>query len=347
MDVILQTDYGSGQILGVNAPYDMDLSIGGTNDFQLSLGYEEWASIPEAREEWETVGGGIVIYVPGEEYGGYVQDIEGSTSTQKIYLRGLTWRGVLDKHIIKPPDGNAYTVTGKLEEIVEQLLAYATLSQYEVVGDGSTPTVTYTFGRYVTLLDGIEKMLAENGYKLAISYDQSQGRYEIYMGGVRYYASTAKVIVQCVPALNYGSEIEISQDAKMDFSNRDYRRGVNHLVCLGEGQLKNRVVVDLYADRNGNISQTQSLFGIDEIAETFENVNADQSMLIEQGTARLKTLLNYKKFTVEAKYIDNINLGIGDTITGKDYITGTVVTKPIKQKVVKIQNGIATVEYKI
>jgi hypothetical protein len=33
--------------------------------------------------------------------------------------------------------------------------------------------------------------------------------------------------------------------------------GVNHLICLGSGELQNRIVVHLYVDADGNISQTQ------------------------------------------------------------------------------------------
>ena len=42
-----------------------------------------------------------------------------------------------------------------------------------------------------------------------------------------------------------------------------------------------------------------------------------------------------------------IELSIGDSITGRDYITGTVVTKPITDKTVKVADDKITVTYKI
>lgn len=242
-------------------------------------------------------------------------------------------------------------MSGKLEDIVNSLIFRADLIYFfNVIRDGTTPTVTnYQFDRYVTLLDGIEKMLASKGYKLEISYSELGGYYEYRDGEIEYNTEGRfPRYIKCVPILDYGSEIEVSQDSKMDFVSNDNRRGCNHLVCLGKGELKDRIVVNLYVDsQDGSITRDDQGYGADEVARVYDNPGAEETDLVEYGTEYLKTLMSKKEFTAKAKYIDDINLGIGDTITGKDLITGTVVTKPIKQKIVKIVNGIATVNYKL
>ena len=110
--------------------------------------------------------------------------------------------------------------------------------------------------------------------------------------------------------------------------------------------MKNRTVVNLYADRNGNISQTQTITGIDEIVETYDNGGAEEASLIEGGTQRLKEKLSKKSFTAQIKKVDS-ELYIGDIVTGQDYITGNKVTKPIVEKIVKRSNGAVSIDYKI
>lgn len=345
----MQTGSAEQTVLGVSGTYNLDVDLGDeNNDFDLALDYSEWAKYNLSEDDYLS-NESMAVYVPGEEYGGYVTEIEGATNTEKIHLRGYTWRGMLAKRVIKPPSGADYLVmSGRLEDIVRTLITDMGVTNFVVYGDEDTPTVTnYQFDRYVTLLEGIEKLLASKGYRLQISYDQARSVYTHYSAGedVHRVINSDTIKLRCVPALDYGSEIEISQDAKMDFVSKDYRRGLNHLICLGTGELRDRIVVDLYADENGNIVRQQPA-GIGRLyEEVFDDPGADEDGLVKYGTDTLLQKINSKSFTAKAKYIDNINLGIGDTITGRDLITGTVVTKPIKQKIVKISDGIATVNY--
>ena len=343
MDVILESSYEAGGGKALTVPYELDLSINGTHDFQLSQNYQYFD---------KSLGMGTRLYVPGTEYGGIVQDISGATNTDKVTLHGYTWRGILSRHFIEPPPGEDYYDTGDLSDlndIINNLIVYTGLDNYGLFAASPKRTIQrahYKFDRYISIADGLEKMLESYGYRLNIRWIPTQLHYD-FTHGVSVMVEDGYCELGAVPVKNYGSEIEVSQDSKIDFYSQDYRMGVNHLICLGTGRLAQRTVVHLYADADGNISKTQTFFGVDEIAEVFENPSADADTLEETGISRFQQLLNFKKFTADAKYIDDINLSIGDTITGKDLITGTVVTKPIRQKIVKITNGIPSVEYTI
>ena len=319
MDMILATNDGQ-EICTVD--YDFDVDLGGTNDFQVSLTYASWI---------EDIKIGDRIYTPGTEFGGIIKNISSATNTGNIFLKGFTWRGYLDKRIIIPPSGSDYYVAnGELNTIIGTLVS---IPGFVVSTESTGITVSnYQFNRYVTVLEGLEAMLRTVGFRLDLRYVQTQS------GGY--------VAVSAVKAGLFGDSVEYSQDSMIDFSSTDDQMGVNHLICLGVGELKDRTVVHLYADRNGNISQTKTIGGIDEIVETFENSGAETATLIETGTSKLQEKISKKSFSPSIKKVET-ELYIGDIVTGQDYITGNKVTKPIIQKIVKRSNGVISIDYKI
>lgn len=319
MDLILARADGQEERI---LPFDFDFDLGGENDFQIKLTYASW-------DDRLTIG--ARVYVPGTEFGGIIKKISSATKTGNIFLDGFSWRGYLAHRIIRPAAGQDYRiVSGELNAIISELVD---IPYFVVSGFNTGVTVSnYQFNRYVTVLEGIESMLSSVGYRLNIEYIQTQ------TGGY--------VSIGAVPAGQYGDTVEYSQDSLIDFSSTDDHMGVNHLVCLGTGELKDRIVIDLYADEEGNISESQTITGIDEITEVYDSSGAERETLLESGKDRLKELLNKKSFTSEIKEVRN-ELFIGDIVTGSDYITGNTVTKPIAQKLVKRENGNLSIDYKI
>lgn len=318
MDLILATSSGQEECV---LPYDMDLDLGGTNDFQLTASYASWD---------ERIKIGKKIYIPGTEYGGIIKNISSATNTGNIFLKGYTWRGYLAKRIISPPSGQDYrTVSGELNTNIGTLV---NIPGFVVSTVNTGVSVNYQFKRYVTLLEGLESMLQTAGYRLDLRYIQTE------TGGY--------VFVEAVKAGQYGDSVDYSQDSMIDFSSTDDQMGVNHLICLGKGELKDRIVLHLYANKNGDISQTQSIYGIDEIVSTYENSGAEAETLKETGTEKLKELISKKSFDVSIRKVD-MELFIGDVVTGQDYITGNKVTTPIARKIVKQSKGVISYEYKI
>lgn len=318
MDLILATSDGQEECV---LPYDFDIDLGDKNDFQLNASYASWKNNLKI---------GKRIYIPGTEYGGIIKYISSATNTGNIFLKGYTWRGYLAHRFIRPNSGDDYYIaSGELNTIIGNLIS---IPGFIVSTIDTGITLTYQFNRYVSVLEGLEAMLRSVGYRLDLKYQQTQS------GGYVY--------VQAVKAGIYGDSVEYSQDSLIDFSSTDDQMGVNHLICLGTGELKNRLVIDLYANKAGIISRTKSISGIDEIVETFENSGAEEETLVESGTNRLKEKLSKKTFTAAIKTVDT-ELFIGDIITGKDYITGNKVTKPIAKKIVKRSNGVISIDYKI
>ncbi len=154
-----------------------------------------------------------------------------------------------------------------------------------------------------------------------------------------------EIQISAMPIQDLSQEIEYSQDSKVNISIEESRRGINHMICLGKGELKDRQVVHLYTQLDGSISQKQYYKGLQERTAVYDNNNAeDLDDLIEGGTEKLQEDMNYKKMSLE---VQDMDLQIGDIVGGRDYNSGLSLKKPVVQKIVKIDSGTVKIEYKV
>ena len=310
-----------------NVPYDTDMEIGGTNTFEICVPRAAWAG--DYKHD-------MLLYVLGTEYGGIIGEIESRNEPEDVFCKGYTWRGLLQKKIIVPPAGeDYYTISGDVNACIRQLVSTICAdSLFRGTEETAGVDVSgYQFGRYTDLLTGIEKMLGSVGYRIDIAYRQE---------GTRGYVEIA-----AVPIENYAAQIDLSEDDELKISADDIRNGTNHLICLGQGELAQRTVLHLYADAEGNISETQSMFGRDELAEVFDYSSAeDIAELRRAGLERFEEVKSAKRFDAEAGRIE-ANLSIGDIISGRDYTTGINVVRPIERIIFKITGEIESIEYRL
>ena len=122
---------------------------------------------------------------------------------------------------------------------------------------------------------------------------------------------------------------------------------MNHLICLGEGELKDRVVEHLYVQADGSIGTTPYYTGVDEITDVYDFPGADSATLIEYAEQQLPGLENRVTFSMKLERLD-LDVEIGDIVGGRDYITGITMAKPIVGKIWTVKrNGTEKIEYKI
>lgn len=324
MELILATRDGR-EICVV--PYDVDMEAGGENNFVIEIPRAVWTGY----YTFDTL-----VYVPGTEFGGIIGEIETMNDPEMVYCKGYLWRGLLSKKIIQPSAGqDYYTVSGDANACISQVISdfYADpLMRGSSETSGITIT-SYSFDRYTDVLSGLSKMLAEKDARLDIKY--------------KYEGSGGYVEIAAVPIVNYESTIEFSEDDEITIVADEIHNGVNHLICLGQGELAQRTVIHLYADASGNISQTQTFFGRDEISEVFDDTSAESTeVLIQYGTERFKEIMSKDYFDASAGHIE-ANLQIGDIISGRDYTTGINVVRPIERKILTISNELETIEYRL
>ena len=317
----------TGEELGhIKEDAEIDLDLGDTNDFEMRMDQNTW------KKEWYWYGNRI--FIPRTEYGGIIDDLEVITSTREIVLRGPTWRGLLMKKVVEPPEGEDHlTVSGDLNDVLRDLIGDRFGGLFSVPDAEAGETVTgWQVERYVTLYDAITKLLDSNGYRMQIAYMEPEGLEYGY------------VTIQAVPVTDYSEDLEYSREGKVNFGIRDYRGGINHLVCVGEGQNEERAVLHLYVQKDGSIGKTQHYFALDERAAVYEYSSAEIEKLEEYGTKRLKGLQNYKSIDVT---VDDVDLEIGDIVGGYEEITGTRLQKPVTRKIISMKKGKIAIDYEV
>ena len=273
-----------------------------------------------------TLSGGELLYIDGTEYGGIVDEITRSTETDDVIYIGRTWHGMLAGKIVKPPsNADYYVLSGDANTCIASLLSKVGLTDVLTARSTSAGiSVNYQFERFCNAYDGLLKMLSSADAVLRI---------ERHDGITELWAEPRVTITD-----------EADSDV-MDFALTDSIRVPNHLVCAGEGELQERVVVDLYADAAGNISQTQTFTGVDEIAVFYNYNNADQAKLIEDGT---KELREYQQGGgADLQVNSKGDWHVGDAIQVRDNRTGMAITSTIAKKIVKVKKGILSVDYEV
>lgn len=300
--------------------YDFETGDDKNSTFLVTFLKDEWKSIPDNGR----------LFISNTEYGGLYKKTEVVSKYGTIAAGGYTWRGLMHRKVIQPPEGENYAVdTGELNTIINSRVSSA--FPHLMVGSSESTgiTVTYRYARYCTLYDGIKALLKSVGYRMRLSYDQT----------------IAKVVVDAVPIVDYSNEIEYSSDMNADYKMTLDYTGVNHLICLGQGELSERIVRHLYVDSNGIISTTQSLFDEDEICEVYNYTGADEEELVKSGIEQLERNINRNKFSIDLDAEKEV--AIGDIVGSRDYTTGYTVKAPITTKIVKYREGLEKVEYKL
>ena len=313
--------------LSASAEVDLDLSYeadnkNGVNDGELTV-------------EEDIVTYGQYLFCPGSEYGGRILDLKRKTSSASKTWYFDTWRRMLGQSVIEPPEGTAYYLVEPMDAnaMLKEVFSGRFGDFFIVPEYLSGIEVSGQFDRYTTLLDGTTKLLKAHGAKLKITTVQ---------GGP---GEPFHVQVEAVPIVDYSEEIEYSQDNRVNITLRDNRRGINHLICLGSGELTERMVRHLYVQEDGTIGDIQYYFGLDERVAVHDYPNAeDENELLKSGKEKLESLMSYKKLDMT---VDDLDVDIGDIVGGRDRETGLYLAKPIVNKVLKIKKGKETITYKV
>jgi hypothetical protein len=305
---------------GVLLAYGFDLSFGAQeNDFEMVLS-----------EDVPLLEYGAFVYIDGTEYGGIVDAIKTATNGSTITYAGRTWHGYLNSKVISPDSGADYlTVSGEANAILATLINRLTLSELFTASEEASGIniSSYKFNRYCKGYDGIRAMLESNGAKLKIEWKDRA------------------VQLSAVPIADY-TESPIDGDvAKLTVEHHE--KAVNHLICLGSGELAAREVLHLYVDQFGRIGTAQHYTGLDEYTDTLDYGNAESSEdLKKSGVERLKELRGNNSADISIIESDGITFDVGDIVGAKEQRSGISVTATVTQKIVKITNGAVRTEYK-
>ena len=283
----------------------LDMEVGDTEDFQLTCPAEY------------PIEGGSLVYVDGTSWGGIVDHRVPTTGSPTTSYRGRTWAGVMAERIVRPPTGaDYYEYDCDANELLRRLVASLGLDWLFAVPDGAAGIrLSGRFDRYADMWAGIRKAARAAGARVSVLW-----------GGTRAQLTMVpRSVVEADPS---------RAPATVD----EPWRVVNHLVCLGQGELSERTVLDLYADADGNVSATQTLFGPDERAATYDYSNAEADELLAEGTRKLRELQERSSVSVDASALDE-DVMLGDLVRAVDDATGAEATAEVTRLVVRVEDG--------
>lgn len=311
---------------GVLDDYTFDLAFGkDENDFELSINSDNHCCVP-----------GCFIYIDNSEYGGIVDAIRVITKDYNLMYTGRTWHGILASKVLKPDEGASHLVeSGEANAVIGSLIKRIGLSDLFTASTEDSGLIlnNYQFDRYINAYDGISKML------------------ESISGKLKFMFTEGRVVLSALPSVDYSESEQFDNDqVSMDIEKKV--NFVNHLVCLGKGELTERQIVHLYADADKNISKTQTFFGLDEIEQTYESTDSDSenpddlTPLENAGIKKFKEILSDGKVDIDFE-TEAVEYDIGDTVGSKEIITDIFVKEKITKKIVTISKGKANIEYKV
>lgn len=319
MDLIY-TDLNREDV-GVLQDFSFDLAIGSDeNNFELTVNTNANVCVP-----------GCLVYIEGTEYGGTVDGLTVDTKSDSLTYKGRTWTGIMASKIITPDAGESYlTVSGEANDCIDSLITRLGLDGLFVARAETSGIVirSYKMNRYIDGYNGIVKMLKSVNAKLRMEY----------VGGM--------VMLWAESIVDYSADEQFDND-QVEMKIEQKFKTVNHLICLGQGELADRQVVDLFLDEEGNISTSQAFFGMDEYSTVYENTNAESlEELTEEGISKLREYSQggevSMEFDAEAFVYD-----IGDIIGAKELQTGISVKSYITKKIVNITKTDINIEYKV
>lgn len=269
---------------------------------------------------------GGYAYIDGTEYGGTIDKIKSGTANNTLSGLGRSWHGVLAGKRIVPASGQSHVVvSGQVATVLQQIVDMVGLDDLFEAPSTESDSVAisgYQFERFVDAYTGLKALCLAYGLKLTMRF------------------ASNKVLLGAKAVVDYGSKVDSDL---LDFDITVTSRCTNHLICGGTGENENRAIIHFYADAKGNVSHTQTFFGVDEIVGFYDYSNASEEQLEENGKKKLEELQTEGE--VQVSVHDDLDIDVGDIVTGRDNRTGMIVSAPITKKIVKVDRGVATYSY--
>ena len=307
--------------VGVMHDFTLDLAFGADeNDFECKIVTNNHCCSK-----------GFYLYFEGTEYGGIIDDIGVDTENGEVTYHGRTWHGILNSKVLEPDTGKDYLVmSGEANTVLDSLIERMGLSELFIASTETSGVKisNYKMNRYIAGYDGIRKMLKAFGAKLNISFKNG------------FVELSAK------PFIDYSKDEQFDTD-QISFKINKKGNPLNHVICLGKGDLVEREVIHIYADECGNISDEQVLTGIQEVSATYDYSNAESTEELKQGGINM-IMESWNSDELEYDFdSDDESFDIGDIIGAKEEVTKTEVNAEITKKIVTINNNTTKISYKV
>lgn len=331
---LIHADAARREIATVRDMLSFDAEISARNDageagnsWQLQMGADVWEKKPIYK--------GHYLYIDGSEWGGPVEKIRHNTRDGVITLSGCTWRGMMGRKVLCPPEGKAYLEFRAVP--VQKMLKAAVLPQLGelfAIGEKQADTELDASFRYEPMLRGLQRVLGEYGLGVDVSYCNQKRMAEI----------------QTRQLLDYSESIDLSQDYGMDIKTESGSlQGYNHLIALGRGELTERTVIHLFRMPDGSVTRMRPDWSgtLSERSIVYDYSNAEtEEELLKGALDKLREYAQEDSLEMDASELD-IPAKLGDIVGARDRVTGMAGKAPITGMILKMGRDGVTIEKRV
>ena len=310
--------------LGYLNNYSLDLEVGkygvASNDFNLTISTDYIV---------DKFGIDSLFYIEGTEYGGLVESIAVDTENKQITYIGKTFRGILEKEYIQPPENEAYyKLIGEANECIQKLIGNK-FNDLFVVDDVKLSGVNINYNiRDLNLLQALEKSLGTKNCKLSVAHHQD--------GHIHLYTDEIK---------DLSESIQYDNSYKIGMNVQTKSKAYNHILALGKGELTERLRVNLYLQKDGTWSDVECYKLLDKKSYKYEDTNTDDAEELKSNAIE-KVEEENGTDTLDISF-ESDNADLFDIVGAKEQITGISFKEKITQKILKITNDSVEISYKV
>ena len=306
-----------------NATIDIEIGKYGVakNDFELT--------IPIASRE-VTFDEGSLFYCNNTEWGGIVKRKKVDTGKEKITFKGSTFRGLLENEYVQPSDGESHLVLKGDANTCINTLIQGRFGGLFVVDDIGSSGITVNYQvRYLNVLQALEKTLNSGGAKLDIYFNNLDKKVHL----------KASLIKDLSDSTRYDNDYQI----QMIVETKDQQ--YNHILALGQGELEERLKLNLYLHEDGSWGDSEYYSGLDKKTYKFEDVNSDTLEKLRENA--LKKINDQRTTDNLDISFDADDVSLFDIVGAKEKITGVEFKEQVTQKILKGSIDSLSVSYKV
>lgn len=255
------------------------------------------------------------FFADGSEIGGRVEGFELKTgrNATELHWTGSTWTGVLAKRLLWPDSGQNYlTLSGDANAVLRAAIRRLDLASLFTVPDTAAGVnVNYQCSRDTPdAWTNLRLAMRSAGLRLDAKWVDGACR------------------LQAVRVTDWRGKVDsdlVSFDLTSDLLV------TNHLKAAGKGELASREVVDVYADRYGNVGATKAMAGVFELEEYYDANNSEGDDLRDQATNRLKDMQT--EGSVKVTVGEGVSFGLGDVVEARHYSPNVTISVEISSRV--------------
>ncbi len=283
--------------------FDANISMspeGDSNDWMLELPASEWQRMP--------IFPGHFVYISDSEWGGPVERIRHSSSDDAVRVYGTCWRGLLTRRAVCPAAGSTHvTFTNADASAVIGALLGGWMPHFFSAETGSSGIICSGIIRYRNMLEALYSVLGDASARLCVSF--SEGR----------------VRLRAERIADLSGLVELSEEYEsMIISERSMHR-YNHIIALGQGEMLDRTVAQLWLLPDGSVTEDPSAQGVPSTSEQKSYIYdypavESPAMLKSEAEKKLKSLAGGNSMEITVRGYGS-ELDLTDRVSVRDAMT--------------------------